>query len=420
MASEAETLLLPGAVGYRGPGISSQATPGAVTVMDLDNGDELGGEDDESTVPGSPIEIEGGIGDIFGGDIAAEVIDPEPAVPGPGTPELGNPDSPKNTREQDIPVPAVLHSVPVFDLSQADRVETTFHDSPPPPPPPISITAAGHDTSENPTPPLKPVAPKKNLPALNIARHTQALELSGSALRMAGTTGLPFVANDGQPAGLPRKSVEAALSSSETEKPEAKKPKLDYLAPDELSDATMESGENPRETGDVAESRREAPHPYTPLRSTRGPRINQGPSWIEALQQIHSSLQDLHTKADGNKDGQDKLHAEVVGIRSELGQQDIRISSVESTCHEHTNLHKSTMQRVNELEQQVKKLHDRDRDRERSPTPPRRGRSGERGPSPHLLTGLHVALGGIEILTKTSRLLSGDGSKLENLTWNMR
>ncbi|CAE7902546.1 unnamed protein product, partial [Symbiodinium microadriaticum] len=40
--------------------LSSQATPGAVTVMDLDNGDELGCEDDESTVPGSPIEIEGG------------------------------------------------------------------------------------------------------------------------------------------------------------------------------------------------------------------------------------------------------------------------------------------------------------------------------------------------------------------------
>ena len=282
MTSEAETLLLPGALGYRVPGLSSQATPGAVTVMDLDNGDELGCEDDESTVPGSPIEIEGGIGDIFGGDVAAEVIDPEPTVPGPGTPELGDPDSPKNTREQDIPVPAVPHSVPVFDLSQADQVDAEFHDSPPTPAPPISITAVASDTSANPLSSAKPPAPKKSLPGLSIARHTQALEGSGSVLRISGSTRPPFVPNDGQPAGLPRRSVDAALSSSETDKPEAKKPKLDYIAPDELSDATMESGDNPRETGDVAETRREAPHPYTPLRSTRGPRINQGPSWLEA------------------------------------------------------------------------------------------------------------------------------------------
>ena len=65
MSDEAETQLLPGAVGYRAPNLSQNeppAPPGPAapslsggTRMDLDNGDELGrDEDEDSTQPGRP------------------------------------------------------------------------------------------------------------------------------------------------------------------------------------------------------------------------------------------------------------------------------------------------------------------------------------------------------------------------------
>ena len=42
---------------------------------------------------------------------------------------------------------------------------------------------------------------------------------------------------------------------------------------------------------------------------------------MDALQMIHASLQDLHVKTDDSKDKQDRLHAEMVGFRAELGKR---------------------------------------------------------------------------------------------------
>ena len=59
-----------------------------------------------------------------------------PAVPGPGTPELREADSPAGrTEEAEIPVP---DRVPVVDLSQEDD---GFHESPPTPAPLVSVAA---------------------------------------------------------------------------------------------------------------------------------------------------------------------------------------------------------------------------------------------------------------------------------------
>ena len=42
---------------------------------------------------------------------------------------------------------------------------------------------------------------------------------------------------------------------------------------------------------------------------------------MDARQMIHASLQDLHVKTDDSKDKQDRLHAEMVGFRAELGKR---------------------------------------------------------------------------------------------------
>ena len=102
---------------------------------------------------------------------------------------------------------------------------------------------------------------------------------------------------------------------------------------------------------------------------------------MDALQQIHLSLQDLHVKADSNKDSQDRTHAELVGLRAELQQQDIRTAHLEATTKEHTSLHEGTLLRVAALEQQVQELKSQDLDRSRSPTPARSRAGRARSPS---------------------------------------
>ena len=92
---------------------------------------------------------------------------------------------------------------------------------------------------------------------------------------------------------------------------------------------------------------------------------------MDARQMIHASLQDLHVKTDDSKDKQDRLHAEMVGFRAELGQQEVRTATLEQTCKEHTELHEGTLLRVAELEKQVKTLQAREASRSRSPTPAR-------------------------------------------------
>ena len=92
---------------------------------------------------------------------------------------------------------------------------------------------------------------------------------------------------------------------------------------------------------------------------------------MDALQMIHASLQDLHVKTDDSKDKQDRLHAEMVGFRAELGQQEVRTATLEQTCKEHTELHEGTLLRVAELDKQVKTLQAREASRSRSPTPAR-------------------------------------------------
>ena len=95
-----------------------------------------------------------------------------------------------------------------------------------------------------------------------------------------------------------------------------------------------------------------------PLRLNRGPRPN------------------LHFTADSSKDGQERLHAEMTGVRADSGQQDIRVTALESTCREHTELHTSTLLRVAELKRQVKDLRE---GKKISPVL----RSGDTAPSPH-------------------------------------
>ena len=67
-----------------------------------------------------------------GGDVRNPDV---PAIPGPGTPELGNPDSPTDV-PFDLPVPS---QVPVFDLTQEDD---SLHETLPTPAPHISVTAS--------------------------------------------------------------------------------------------------------------------------------------------------------------------------------------------------------------------------------------------------------------------------------------
>ena len=114
------------------------------------------------------------------------------------------------------------------------------------------------------------------------------------------------------------------LSSSENELPDLKKPKLmEVGAGDELTDASME--EPPPRTMPLN------PHPYTPIRQTRGARPPpQSGNWMDALQQIHSSRQELHTKADTTKDGQDRVCAEMIGLRSDMQQQEVRTAALEA------------------------------------------------------------------------------------------
>ena len=423
MTSEAETLLLPGAIGYRAPvdtNITAPPASGDVaepglsrTLTALDNGDELGCDDEDgsSTQPGTPWGEEtrnpapeaAGLGPHVGtsgedpihpgfqrlsnrkggppkeavnlGEAEADVINPDvPALPGPGTPELGNPDSPR----VDPPEPPVPSKVPVFDLSQED--DDDLHESPPTPAPLVSVTKPHsvelHLNQLYCAPPFGGPRP------LTIARHTQALESGSSRNAAAGRTRpANFVPNDGQVAGgtgkVPRES--GAVSSSENEKPDLKKLKtsfpLDFGGGDELTDASME--EPPCPAPHTAPT-----HPYTPFRQSRGPRLpQQGNGWMDALQQIHLSLQDLHVKADSNKGSQDRTHAELVGLRAELQQQDIRTAHLEATTKEHTSLHEGTLLRVAALEQQVQELKSQDLDRSRSPTPARSRAGRARSPS---------------------------------------
>ena len=67
---------------------------------------------------------------------------------------------------------------------------------------------------------------------------------------------------------------------------------------------------------------------------------------MDALHQIHTSLQDLHAKADTNKDSHDRTHAELVGLRAEMQQQDIRTSHLEAVTKEHSSLHEGTLTRA--------------------------------------------------------------------------
>ncbi|OLP84200.1 hypothetical protein AK812_SmicGene34947 [Symbiodinium microadriaticum] len=85
---------------------------------------------------------------------------------------------------------------------------------------------------------------------------------------------------------------------------------------------------------------------------------------------------DLSQEDDGFHDGQERLHAEMTGVRADSGQQDIRVTALESTCREHTELHTSTLLRVAELKRQVKDLRE---GKKISPVL----RSGDTAPSPH-------------------------------------
>ena len=81
---------------------------------------------------------------------------------------------------------------------------------------------------------------------------------------------------------------------------------------------------------------------------------------MDAPQQIHSSLQELHTKADTAKDGQDRVHAEMIGLRSEMQQQEVRTAALEAVFQEHSSLHEGTLLRVAALERQVKDLQEQE------------------------------------------------------------
>ena len=101
---------------------------------------------------------------------------------------------------------------------------------------------------------------------LSIARHTQAPEGPLKSNAAGRPRPAQFVANDGQAAGAPEahKSRTNALSSSENERPDPKKPKLmEVGAGDELTDASMEEPPVPRASLQNL-------HPYTPVRQTRG------------------------------------------------------------------------------------------------------------------------------------------------------
>ena len=211
-----EAQLLPGAAGYRAPGFPDEALapqmnhPSAEggdllrpalesrALVDLDAGEELGNDEDVSTTqPGTPAELtedrprnvcmsfgqapiteddpcHPGFHRFAGGrnnkppraeltlastNDATELIDPDvPAVPGQGTPEIGDCESPA-----EVPVPP---KVPVFDLSQEDEDEAGGP-PPPTPAPPISVTAG----SSKPSPTFLAESGK----GLAVARHTQAL-----------------------------------------------------------------------------------------------------------------------------------------------------------------------------------------------------------------------------------------------------
>ena len=118
---------------------------------------------------------------------------------------------------------------------------------------------------------------------------------------------------------------------------------------------------------------------------------------MDALQQI----EDLHSKADSSKDGQERLHAEMIGVRADLEQQDIRVTALESTCREHTELHTGTLLRVAELEKQVKDLRDGQRERGRSPARLRRSIGREIKHPRHVIA--HPAAPEIVTLLRTFR-----------------
>ena len=117
MTSEAETQLLPGATGYRPP------HPQPRTFLGDDLEEEQGNSQDADD---SMTEVEPG---TPGGGI----IDPTvPAIPAPGTPELGNPEDEVGQAlasmdpEPPVPVP-VPDCVPVFHMPDSD----TVRESPP-------------------------------------------------------------------------------------------------------------------------------------------------------------------------------------------------------------------------------------------------------------------------------------------------
>ncbi|CAE6941294.1 BXL5 [Symbiodinium sp. CCMP2592] len=254
-----------------------------MTLMDLEEGEELGGDDDaSSTQPGTPPPA-GGCNETAG-----DYIDPSvPAAPAPGTPELG--DGPGPTED--------------------------------------SLEAAGGRSARPP----------------------------------------------------PYQQGEAPPSSSDTDRPENKKLRVtgpqEVSLGDELTDASMEEPPLPPPSG--------PPHPYTPVRNGRGPRpVQSGAGWMDALQQIHQSLQDLHTKADTSKNSQDRAHAELIGLRADLHQQEVRTEALEATTKEHTQLHEGTLLRVAALERQFQNLQQQERERSRSPPPA--GRDFSRGRSPSM------------------------------------
>ena len=258
MTSEAETQLLPGATGYR------PLQPHTFLGDDLE--EEQGNSQDADD---SMTEVEPG---TPGGGI----IDPTvPAIPAPGTPELGNPEDEAGPApvsmdpEPPVPVP-VPDCVPVFHMPDSD----TVRESPPTPAPPHSVTGVEASGVARPIMSLSSF-PQDTCPAPAEvpapARHTQVLEsgtrrgLDGNKSRGSGT---PFVPNDGQPAGARGPHlVENLLTSSEGEKPEPKKPKLASPTAavnfDELSDALSEG---PPHRNPAALS-----HPYTPVRIGKPP-----------------------------------------------------------------------------------------------------------------------------------------------------
>ena len=164
MTSEAETQLLPGATGYRPP------HPQPHTFLGDDLEEEQGNSQDADD---SMTEVEPG---TPGGGI----IDPTvPAIPAPGTPELGNPEDEVGQAlasvdpEPPVPVP-VPDCVPIFHMPDSD----TVRESPPTPAPPHSVTGVAASGVARPIMSLSSF-PQDTGPALAEvpapARHTQVL-----------------------------------------------------------------------------------------------------------------------------------------------------------------------------------------------------------------------------------------------------